>query len=269
MLRGEKIIIIALKAAHISDWLFGLLISSCGLRMCNETTRVAVGVRLGLNLCEAHTCPCGALVSTRGIHGLSCKRSAGRSTWHQQIKDLIWWALQRCYVPANKEPSGLLKLDGKRPDGLTLVRCQNGRYLTWDATVVDSLASSYLSAISSLPGSAAETAVVRKRSKYATITLTHIFVPVAVESLGPVNAEGLRFLNQIGDRLSAVTRECRPFYIKGCLWLFNALTCSPFAAPSSPRRTSKLSHSRLWLYLSFLTLWILTNEGTKNNNNSL
>ena len=60
-----------------------------------------------------------------------------------------------------------------------------------------------------LPGLAAEVAAVRKRSKYAASTLTHIFVPVAVETLGPVNAEDLRFLNQIGDRLSAVTGDSR------------------------------------------------------------
>ena len=76
--------------------------------------------------------------------------------------------------------------------------------------VVDSIAPSYLSATSSLPGSAADaTAAVslRKRSKYAAIALTHIFVPVAVETLGPVKIEGLPFLDQIGDRLSAVTRD--------------------------------------------------------------
>ena len=103
----------------------------------------------------------------------------------------------------------LLRDAGKRPDGLALVPWQNSRCLTWDATVVDSLAPSYLSTTSSLPGSAAEAATVRKRSKYAAITLTHIVVPVAVETLDPVNAEGLRFLDQIGDRLSAVTGDPR------------------------------------------------------------
>ena len=69
----DKVRLLAIKAAHSSDWLFALPISSGGLRMCDETIRVAVGLRLGLNLCEAHTCPCGALVSARSTHGLSCK----------------------------------------------------------------------------------------------------------------------------------------------------------------------------------------------------
>ena len=196
------------QSSYSSDWLFALLISCC-LRMCDETIRVAVGLRLDLNLCEAHTCPCGALVSARGTHGLACKRSAGRSSHHNQVNDLIWRTLKRIDVPVIKEPSGLLRDDGKRPDGLTLVPWQNGRCLTWNATVVDSLAPPYLSATSSLPGSAAEAAATRKRSKYAAITLTHIFVLVAIKTIGSVNAEGLNFLDQIGDGLSAVIGDSR------------------------------------------------------------
>ena len=59
--------------------------------------------------------------AARGTHGLSCKRRAGRSNRHQQINDLIWRALKRCDIPAIKVPWGLLRDDGKRPDGLTLI----------------------------------------------------------------------------------------------------------------------------------------------------
>ena len=54
-----------------------------------------------------------------------------------------------------------------------------------------------------------EAASARKRSKYAAITEIHSVVLVAVETLGPVNTEGLRFLDQIGDSLSAVTGDPR------------------------------------------------------------
>ena len=74
---------------------------------------------------------------------------------------------------------------------------------------MDSLAPSYLSATFSRSGSAAEASAVRKSSKYAAITLALNFVPVAVETLGPADAEGLRFLDQIGDRLPAVTGDPR------------------------------------------------------------
>ena len=193
----DKARLVAFKAGHSSYLATGSLRFpsplAVGLRMYDETIQVAVGLRLGLKLCEEHTCPCGALVSARGTHGLSCKRSAGRSTRHQHIIDLISRVLKHCDVPVTEEPSRLCRDYGKRPDGLTLVPWQNGRCLTWDATLVDSLASSYLSATSSLRGSAADAAAGSKRSKYAVMMLTHIFVPVAVETLGPVNAECLRF----------------------------------------------------------------------------
>ena len=41
-----------------------------------------------------------------------------------------------------KEPQGLSRDDGKRPDGLTLVPWQSGRSATWDVTVVHTLAAS-------------------------------------------------------------------------------------------------------------------------------
>ena len=37
----------------------------------------------------------------------------------------------------------------------------------------------------------------------------NILVPVVVETLGPINADGTSFFEQIGDRLSSVTREPR------------------------------------------------------------
>ena len=40
-------------------------------------------------------------------------------------------------IPAVKEPSGLLRTDGKRPDGVTLIPWKDGRCVTWDVTVVD------------------------------------------------------------------------------------------------------------------------------------
>ena len=125
----DKARMLASKAPHSSDWLYALPITVCGLRLSDEDIRVAVGLRLGLNICEPHPCPCGAMSTSRGTHGLSCKRSSGRFTRHQQINDAIWRALKRADVPLTKEPAGLLRSDGRRPDGLTLV--PGGRSVTW------------------------------------------------------------------------------------------------------------------------------------------
>ena len=128
-----------------------LPITACGLRLSDEAMRVAVGLRLGLNICEPHPCPCEATITSRGTHGLSCNRSSGCSTRHQQINNAIWRALKHADVPSTKESAGLLRGDGKRPNGLTLVPWQSGRSLTWDVTVVDTLASSYTPSTSVTP----------------------------------------------------------------------------------------------------------------------
>ena len=66
-----------------------LPVASCGLRLNNESIRVAVGLRLGCVLCSAHRCSCGAVVSDLGIHGLSCRLAVGRLARHNVINDII------------------------------------------------------------------------------------------------------------------------------------------------------------------------------------
>lgn len=205
----DKARLLATSGQHSSDWLHAMPISSCGLRLDDETVRVAVGLRLGLELCEVHECPCGATVDTRGTHGLSCRQGAARATRHQQLNDLIYRALRRADVPAAKEPSGLSRSDGKRPDGLTLIPWQQGRCLTWDVTVTDTLAASYSSISSTSSGAVAEAAATRKTAKYTTLVDTYMFVPVAIETLGPLCGEAMSFLRELGRRLSERTEDPR------------------------------------------------------------
>ena len=48
---------------------------------------------------------------------------------------IIARCLSSAGVPVSKEPSGLSRSDGKRPDGLTLIPWRAGRSLIWDVTV--------------------------------------------------------------------------------------------------------------------------------------
>ena len=41
-----------------------------------------------------------------------------------------------------EEPHGLLLIDGKRPDALTLIPWREGRSTAWDVTVCDTVADS-------------------------------------------------------------------------------------------------------------------------------
>jgi hypothetical protein len=194
---------------HSGDWLNAPPISSVGLRLDDESIRIAVGLRLGSSLCAPHTCPCGTYVDSRGSHGLACRRSAGRQLRHALINDVIWRAMGRAQIAAIKEPSGLLTDDAKRPDGATIIPWARGKCLAWDATTPDTLAASHLNVTQMSAGAAAERAAALKATKYASIGPTHVFVPVAIETLGPWNPEGLDFIQELGRRVSAVTGDPR------------------------------------------------------------
>lgn len=199
----------ASQSPHSSDWLYALPIASRGLRLDDETMRVAVGLRLGVAICEPHVCACGAHVSCRGSHGLSCSLGFGRQARHCNVNDLIHRSLNRAGIPAIKEPSGLTRSDGKRPDGQTLIPWSDGRTLLWDATVVDTVAASYIQETAGAAGGAAEVAAARKHSKYAELETRYTFVPVAVETFGPINREGIAFLSETGNRLCKTTGDTR------------------------------------------------------------
>jgi len=172
---------------------------------------VAVGLRLGTSLCAPHTCPCGATVDARGNHGLACRRSMCRQSRHALINDQIQRALLRATIPAVKEPAGLSRSDGKRPDGVTLIPWQNGKCLTWDVTVPDTLAASHLAHTALFGRASAEKASQLKKIKYSDLARSYDFCAIAIETLGPINIDGLHFLEELGRRMTVATgdpREC-------------------------------------------------------------
>ena len=111
----------ALTTAHAGDWLHAPPLTAVGLRLSDETIRVATGFRLGTIICQPHICVCGTMVDARGLHSLACRKSAPRPIRHSQLNDLIWRAIKKAHIPASKEPIALSRSDGKRPDGATLV----------------------------------------------------------------------------------------------------------------------------------------------------
>src|SRR6218665_600946 len=76
-------------------------------------------------------------------------------------------------------------------------RGRAGRCLVWDATVADTLAASYLANTSTTAGSAAEAAATRKQAKYHELSNTHIYIPLALETLGPINNTGMDFISDL------------------------------------------------------------------------
>jgi len=113
-------------------------------------------------------------------------------------------------VPVTKEPVGLARQDGKRPDGLTLIPWQRGKPLTWDVTAAHTLADSYVNVTACSGGAAAEQAAGRKTAKYDLLVQTgHLFQPIAEEMLGPSNksSRAYRFLFGAGPQDSVYFRR--------------------------------------------------------------
>ena len=65
----------AVVIPHAGDWLHAPPLTAVGLRLSDEAIRVAIGYQLGTNICQPHTCVCGATVDARGLHGLACRKS--------------------------------------------------------------------------------------------------------------------------------------------------------------------------------------------------
>src|SRR6218665_1332804 len=78
----------------------------------------------------------------------------------------------------------MLRTDGRRPDGTTLIPWRAGRHLVWDATLIETFAPSYLQATAMTAGAAAEIADDRKNKKYQDLLNSRHCIPLALETLG-------------------------------------------------------------------------------------
>jgi hypothetical protein len=191
-------------------WLNALPCAPLGTFMDNDTLRISAALRLGAKTCHPHSCQhCGKPVDELGTHGLSCQKKAGTYMRHSEINKIIKEACSSANVPASLEPSGTFRDDGKRPDGLTLGPWSKGKCLLWDATCADTLANSYVSSTSRSAGAAALQAEKKKFRKYQGALSRYLFVPFAVETLGPFGEEALALVKDLGRRISDNTGEIR------------------------------------------------------------
>ena len=156
------------------------------------------------NHTNAHTM---AIMSTYFFrHGLSCRFSQGRLSRHNAVNSIIQHTLTAAKIPSRLEPSGLHRADGKRPDGMTMVPWEQGKYLVWDATCVDTFCQSHCQRAATEPGGAAAHAEEDKAKMYAPLDSMNLFKPVALETDGTIGPESRDFLRELGK---IVTGEAR------------------------------------------------------------
>ena len=128
------------------------------------------------------------------------------------LNDIVHRAFTSAGIPAMKEPTGLVKGCALRPDGLTLIPWAEGRSLAWGVTVTQythTLAPTNLVHSVHVAGSAAEAAADRKSIKYASLSPSHLFVPVVLETHGPVCKAALDLFADLGRRIAERTGDPR------------------------------------------------------------
>ena len=94
-----------------SQWLKVVPCKNLGLKLDDQQLRISIGLRLGANICVAHTCHSGKRVERDGLHGLSCTKSAGRFSRHATFDSLIKQTLGSLDLPSMLEPRGLYRTE--------------------------------------------------------------------------------------------------------------------------------------------------------------
>ena len=129
-----------------------------------ESFRVAIALRVGEGdvVCIPHSCHCGRRMDSRGLHGLSCKYTAGCFPRHSAMHDVNKRALQKASLPSVLEPPGLNTEIGY---ALMVFLFSGGRSLVWDCTSVYTFSGGHLNKSAMEAGTAANYAKEHKCSK--------------------------------------------------------------------------------------------------------
>ena len=205
----ETATFLAARDAFSGGFLRALPSPQLGTMLENTSFRMVAALRIGAPICEPYTCKaCGSTVDKDGLHPLSCTKSPGRASRHAELNAVIKRALRKAGIPSTLEPRLGLG-DGKRPDGVTIQPWSKGKCLVWDATVSCTVAPSYIRHSATEVGWVAEHAEAEKKRKYAELEARYIFVPIAMETMGPVSRGTDRFITDLGARIEANTADRR------------------------------------------------------------
>jgi len=201
--------LLASSTKESSKWLQVVTSSKLGLLLDNNAARIAVGLRLGSQLCEEYKCICGKMVKKDGLHGLSCNMIGAWIPRHDDVNGTFSHAFSSAGIPNILQPPGISRIDGKRVDGMTLIPWSHGKSLLWDVTIRDTLAPSHINESSKKSGSIAEKAERLKHNHYIDLKENYLFTPIAFESLGCMGPETKKFVNKLGSLMKSASGEPR------------------------------------------------------------
>lgn len=213
----ERACLLASTHTFSRRWLEALPSAKVGTLLIPTHFKFCASLRLRGKLSQRHMCVrCNGTADEYGVHALACSRSAGRHPRHGLLNQLISEGLRLAKIPNAREPDRLLTSTGKRPDGVTLVPYEHGKYVVWDATTWSTLCPSQLRNTAKTAGSAAEYADRRKKAIYREFEVDYKVVPLAFETHGPISAGTEEFLDDLGKKIRKETgnSRARPFFLQ-------------------------------------------------------
>ena len=95
---------------------------------------------------------------------------------------------------------------------MTIFAWSEGKNVVWDYTCRDTVCQSHIAGTSREAGKAAEEAETAKETLYSELSRDFSVVPVATETFGSWGSKGLRFIQQIGNRMATRTGDKKSTY---------------------------------------------------------
>ena len=165
------------------------------------------------------------------------------------------------------EPFGLLGVDEKRPDGVTLTPCSRGKPLAWDVTVTN--VTSHIQTTSTSAGEAVEKSAINNQVQQSPaahlfipissrslvhtnlLPLTcsyqspaaHLFIPIAIDTSGIWCSKSSQFIKELGNRITAITNETLE-----TTYLFQRLSMTYREAMQSPSSSHQILPTAVHLF---------------------
>ena len=117
------------------------------------------------------------------------------------MNEIVLQGLVTARVPSRLEPIGVLRSDGRRQDGATLVYWKRSKTLVWDATCHDTYAPSHRSLAAHAAGEVAK----KRRRKRSTPTC---FI-LTIDTSGNLDPKTMSFIREleVGKRLQFQSGE--------------------------------------------------------------
>ena len=97
--------LLAVSTPFAGAWLNAVPILPLGLKLDNESLRISVALRLGVQITMPYTCVCGKPVQGTATHGLDSRKLSGKHARHSAVNHNIQRVLSAAGVPSQLEPT--------------------------------------------------------------------------------------------------------------------------------------------------------------------